>query len=166
MGCMDDSGERPHEEVAGAQFEPDAAFALEMAGLAAHYAERGRDLAVSLDFSDSSIEDADGIGIQMYAALPRGASSGKLEELRSVLARELGAYFGETFIRNHGGQWGWLAATGNSVFGLRTAAGLSAFPLSKARKRLQGAENDSLGSLYRWLWHWPETQQRRRASAP
>jgi len=163
---MDDSGERPHEEVAGAQFEPDAAFALEMAGLAAHYAERGRDLAVSLDFSDSSIEDADGIGIQMYAALPRGASSGKLEELRSVLARELGAYFGETFIRNHGGQWGWLAATGNSVFGLRTAAGLSAFPLSKARKRLQGAENDSLGSLYRWLWHWPETQQRRRASAP
>jgi hypothetical protein len=161
---MDESGERPHDGVLGVQFEADAEVALEMAGLAGRYAERGRDLDVALDFSDASIDAADGIGVQMYDSLPREASGAKLEEMRSALAFELGAYFGETYIRNHGGQWGWLAAIGNRVFGLRTAAGLSAFPLVQARKRLKGAEQDSLGFIYRYLWRWPETQTRRRGA--
>ena len=95
---------------------------------------------------------------------PSATSLSELEEMRSALAFELGAYFGETYIRNHGGQWGWLAAIGNRVFGLRTAAGLSAFPLVQARKRLKGAEQDSLGFIYRYLWRWPETQTRRRGA--
>jgi len=161
---MDESGERPHEEVAGAQFVPDAKLATEMATLARRYVDRGRELQVGLDFSDASIESADGIGIQLYQSLPRGASEGDLEQRRAALASELGAYFGETYIRNHGGRWGWVAATGNQVFGLRTDAGLSAFPLGKARKRLQGAENDSLAAVYTFLWRWPETQARRRES--
>ncbi|MGD0863047.1 MAG: hypothetical protein ABSA21_09855 [Candidatus Limnocylindrales bacterium] len=160
---MNESGERPHEGIVGVQFEPDAALAAEMATLAGRYADRGRDLQVALDFSDASIEAADGIGLQIYESLSREVSAAKLEELRSALASELGAYFGETFIRNHGGQWGWVAATGNRVFGLHTNAGLSAFPLGKARRRLQGAENDSLSALYGFLWHWPETQARRRS---
>jgi len=164
MDESDESGERPHEGVLGAQFEPDAALAAEMAGLAGRYVDRGRDLAVTLDYSDESIETADRIGLQMYAALPQEASHEKLEELRSALASELGAYFGETFIRNHGGRWGWLAAPGNRVFGLRTDAGLSAFPLGQARKRLQGAENESLAASYTFLWRWPETQTQRRRS--
>lgn len=161
---MDESGERPHEEVAGAQFKPDSKLAAEMATLAGRYVDRGRELQVALDFSDASIESADGIGLQLYQSLPRGASEGDLEQRRAALASELGAYFGETYIRNHGGKWGWVAAAGNQIFGLRTDAGLSAFPLGKARKRLQGAENDSLAAVYTFLWRWPETQARRRES--
>ena len=162
---MDESGERPHDGILGVQFEPDAALALEMEGLAGRYVDRGRDLQVALDFSDASIEDADGIGLQMYASLPREATGADLEGRRHALASELGAYFGETFIRNHGGRWGWVAATGDRVFGLRTNDGLSAFPLGKARKRLQGAENDSLAAVYSFLRRWPDTQARRRSAA-
>ncbi|MGD0018254.1 MAG: hypothetical protein ABSD62_03290 [Candidatus Limnocylindrales bacterium] len=162
---MNESGERPHDGILGVQFEPDDELALEMASLAGLYVDRAQKLQVALDFSDASIEVADGIGLQMYEALPREVSRAELEEHRSALASELGAYFGETFIRNHGGRWGWVAATGSRIFGLRTDAGLSAFPLSKARKRLQGAEHDSLGVLYNFLWRWPETQARRRSAA-
>jgi hypothetical protein len=159
----DESGQKPHDGILGVAFEPDAALALEMADLAGRYVERGRKHQAALDFSDASIETADGVGLQMYEALAREASGAELEERRSALASELGAYFGETFIKNHGGQWGWVAATGNRLFGLHTAAGLSAFPLGRARKRLQGAQNDSLAVLYAFLLRWPETQKRRRS---
>lgn len=159
----DESGERPHDGVLGVQFETDAAMAQEMADLAGRYVERGRALKAALDFSDASIEVADGVGLQLYEALSRDSGGAELEERRHALASELGAYFGETFIRNHGGRWGWVAATGNRLFGLRTDAGLSAFPLGRARKRLQGAQNDSLAVLYAFLLRWPETQKRRRS---
>ena len=156
--------ERPHEEVAGVQFEPDPVLAAEMAELASAYVERAKKSDVALDYTDASIEAADGIGLRMYEALPRYRSSAPIEDLRSALASELGAYIGETFIRNHGGQWGWVAATGNRMFGLRTNAGRSAYPIVKARKRLQGAEHDSLAVVYGFLTGWQEKQTRRRSS--
>jgi hypothetical protein len=165
---MNEFGGRPHDAIVdgivAVPFEPDAALALEMAGLAERYVARARDLQVALDFSDASIEAADGVGLKMYESLRGKASRDKLEQLGSALASELGAYFGETFIQNHGGQWGWVAASGDRVFGLRTDAGLSAFPLGKAKKRLQGAQHDSLATLYSFLWRWPETQAQRRRS--
>jgi hypothetical protein len=165
LAYMDESGERPHEPAGGAQFESDAPLALQMAGLADRYVDRGRDRKVALDFSDASIDTADGIGLQLYESLTREVFGARLEERRKALAAELGAYFGETFIRNHGGHWGWVAASGSSVFGLRTDDGLNAFPLGKARKRLQRAENESLATLYGFLWRWPETVARRRSSS-
>jgi hypothetical protein len=160
---MDESGERPHDEVAGVEFEPDDALALEMADLAGRYADRGRELKVPLDFSDASIDVADGMGLRIYGSLPPGVYGARTGGSRNSLAFELGAYFGETFIRNHGGRWGWVAGTGNRVFGLRTNGGISAFPLGRAKRRLAGAENDSLGTLYSFLTHWPDIQARRRS---
>jgi len=81
----------------------------------------------------------DGIGLQLYEVLSREAGGAELEERRSALASELGAYFGETFIKNHGGRWGWVAATGNRLFGLRTDAGLSAFPPRQGAEAPAGA---------------------------
>ncbi len=104
----DESGERPHDGILGVQFEPDAAMAAEMAGLAARYVERGNALKVALDFSDASIETADRVGLQMYEALPQDGGRVALEERRSALASELGAYFGETFIKiTAAGGAGW-----------------------------------------------------------
>ena len=95
------------------------------------------------------------MGVQTYAALCHDLSRDELKELQGTLVLELGAYVGETFIRNHGGQWGWAAMPGGRAFGLRTDSGLNAFPLTKAKKRLLG----NLGSLvafYQLLVRWPE----------
>jgi len=137
-------------------FEPDQITALELAEMAALYIERGRALDVALDYSDASIEAAEEMGVQAYASLCRGLSGDELRQLQGTLVFELGAYVGETFIRNHGGCWGWATMPGNRSFGLRTGSGLTAFPLTKAKKRLLG-NFGSLVAFYRLLVRWPET---------
>jgi hypothetical protein len=137
-------------------FEPDEATALELVQMAGLYVERGRALNVSLDYSDSSIEAAEELGVRAYASLCRGLSGDELKHLQGTLVFELGAYVGETFIRSHGGCWGWATMPGNRAFGLRTDSGLSAFPLIKAKKRLLG-NFGSLVAFYRLLVRWPET---------
>ena len=89
------------------------------------------------------------------ASLCRGLSGDELRQLQGTLVFELGAYVGETFIRNHGGCWGWATMPGNRSFGLRTGSGLTAFPLTKAKKRLLG-NFGSLVAFYRLLVRWPE----------
>jgi hypothetical protein len=121
---------------------------------AGRYARRGRDIGVALDYSDASIEDAERLGRRLFAGLPGGLSDEVAEELRGRLVLELGAYFGQTFIRNHGGRWGWLTIGGRRVFALRTDSGFAAFPTSKAGRRLRGEEPDSLADLYRTLADW------------
>ena len=122
-----------------------------MASRASSYTRRGRDLYVPLDYTDASIDAADEVGLQLWESLPLGLSRDEAEELRGRLIFELGAYFGETLIRNHGGQWGWVTMEGRRVFALRTDSGLIAFPLNRARKRLRGEEPDTLDTLYQFL---------------
>jgi hypothetical protein len=110
---------------------------------------------VRLDFSDGSIEAAEQMGVQTYASLCRGLALDELRQLQSDLVSELGAYVGETFIRNHGGNWGWAPMPGGRAFGLRTASGLTAFPMTKAKKRLLG-NIGSLVAFYRLMERWPE----------
>jgi hypothetical protein len=137
-------------------FEPDETTALELTQMAGLYVERGRALGVALDSSDSSIEAAEEMGVRTYASQCRGLAGDELKQLQATLVFELGAYVGETFIRNHGGCWGWAAMPGNRAFGLRTDSGLTAFPLTKAKKRLLG-NFGSLVAFYRLLVRWPET---------
>ena len=147
-------------EVRGAAalvpFEPDETTALELAQMAGLYVERGRALGVALDFSDASIEAAEEMGVRTFASLCRGLAGDELKQLQGTLVFELGAYVGETFIRNHGGCWGWATMPGNRAFGLRTGSGLTAFPLVKSKKRLLG-NFGSLVAFYRLLVRWPET---------
>jgi hypothetical protein len=139
-------------------FEPDETTALELAKMAALYAERGRALNVPLDYSDASIEAAEEMGVRTYASLCPGLAGDELRQLQGTLVFELGAYVGETFIRNHGGRWGWAPMPGTRAFGLRTDSGLTAFPLTKAKKRLLG-NFGSLVAFYRLLVRWPETPE-------
>ena len=138
------------------QFEPDETTAIELRATADLYVERGRALDVALDYSDASIEAAEEMGVRTYASLCRDLARDDLRQLQGSLVLELGAYVGETFIRNHGGCWGWAAMPGNSAFGLRTDSGLTAFPLTKAKKRLLG-NFGSLVAFYRLLVRWPES---------
>ena len=139
-----------------APFEPDATTALELARMADRYVQRGRNLGVALDYSDATIETAEAVGVRTYADLCRDLTRDQLMELQGALVFELGAYVGETFIRNHGGCWGWAPLGGTRAFGLRTDSGLTAFPLTKAKKRLLG-NFGSLVAFYRLLVRWPET---------
>jgi hypothetical protein len=129
-------------------FKADPTAAREMASRASTFAGRGRELYVALDYSNASIEAADQLGLRLWDSAPLGLSDVAAEELRGRLIFELGAYFGETFIRNHGGRWGWATIYGRRVFALRTDSGFIAFPMTRARKRLQGEESDSLVTLY------------------
>ncbi len=155
---MSTSAEATRGEAAVVAFEPDEATGLELAKMAAIYAERGRALNVPLDYSDASIEAAEEMGVRTYASLCPGLAGDELRQLQGTLVFELGAYVGETFIRNHGGRWGWAPMPGNRAFGLRTDSGLTAFPLTKAKKRLLG-NFGSLVAFYRLLVRWPETQE-------
>ena len=150
--------EGPRDVASIVPFEPDETTALELAKMAGLYVERGRALDVSLDYSDASIEAAEEMGVRTYASLCPGLAGDELRRLQGTLVFELGAYVGETFIRNHGGRWGWAAMPGNRAFGLRTDSGLTAFPLTKAKKRLLG-NFGSLVAFYRLLVRWPEIQE-------
>jgi hypothetical protein len=130
-------------------------MALEMALTADLYVQRARAHEVDLDYSDAGIATAEEMGVATYAAQCAGLSRDELRELQGTLVLELGAYVGETFIRNHGGEWGWVAMPGGRAFGLRTTAGLTAFPLTKAKKRLLG-NFGSLVAFYRLLVTWRE----------
>ena len=138
-------------------FEPDETTAIELRATADLYVERGRALDVALDYSDASIEAAEEMGVRTYAVQCRDLTHDDLRELQGTLVLELGAYVGETFIRNHGGHWGWATMPGGRAFGMRTDSGLVAFPLTKAKKRLLG-NFGSLVAFYRLLMGWPEPQ--------
>jgi len=138
-----------------AKFEPDPTTAFEMALTADLYVRRVAALDGALDYSDASIATAEELGVATYNALCRGLSHDELREFQGKLVLELGAYIGETFIRNHGGDWGWEVMPGGRAFGLRTASGLIAFPLTKAKKRLLG-DFGSLVAFYEMLSRWPE----------
>jgi hypothetical protein len=144
-----DEGRKP--AGSSVPFKPDYTAAREMASRASTYARRGREVYVSLDYSDASIEAADEVGLQLWESMPLGLSEAEAEEVRGRLIFELGAYFGETFIQNHGGHWGWATMAGRKVFALRTESGFVAFPMNRARKRLRREEPDTLATLYRFL---------------
>jgi hypothetical protein len=120
-----------------------------MASRASTYARRGREIYVSLDYTDASIEAADEVGVRLWESLVVGLSDTEAQEVRGRLIFELGAYFGETLIQNHGGRWGWATLSGRKVFALLTDSGFLVFPVNRARKRLRGEEPEDLAAFYR-----------------
>jgi hypothetical protein len=142
-------GQEPSEGAV--PFKRDYTAAREMVIRAGRYARRARDLGVALNFTDASIEVAEEFGLELWAKLPGGLSDAKAEELRARLIFDLGAYFGETLIRNHGGRWGWAIMGGRRVFSLRTSSGFTAFPVRKAGKILRGEEPGTLVTMYQLL---------------
>lgn len=141
-------------------FKVDHAAAREMAACAGRYVRRARDAGVNLNFSDASIEPADRFAFEVWTMLPGGLRKDAAEEIRSRLVLELGAYFGETFIRNYGGVWGWATIGGRRLFALRTRSGFNVFPMHQVTKRLRGVEKDPLVGLYGSLSRWrPATRE-------
>jgi hypothetical protein len=151
----------PEVVAPAVQFEPDPTTAFEMALTADLYVRRGLTLGVALDYSDASIAAAEETGGRTYEAQSGDLTRDQLRELQGTLVLELGAYVGETYIRNHGGDWGWATMPVGRAFGLRTSTGLTAFPLTKAKKRLLG-DFGSLVAFYELLVEWTGQEGGRR----
>ncbi|MFI5259259.1 MAG: hypothetical protein ACHQ01_06595 [Candidatus Limnocylindrales bacterium] len=143
-------------------FKLDYTASREMAIRAGRYVRRARDAHIFLTYSDATLGPAEDFGLELWGMLPGGLTDDETDELRRRLILELGAYFGETLIHNHGGIWGWATIGGRRVFALRTSSGFTVFPTHKARKRLWGQEPESIVSVYSFLSRWPPLKQSRR----
>lgn len=121
-------------------------------------AEKARELFESyfsgeLDFSPGSLEALDGEVAAVDYAMPGGAS----EENVELCVRLWGAYVGEVFRRNLGGEWRRHVDPWGEAIALK-GPGMTVFPHDKVRKRFANGEEDSLVSYYQVMavmWSGP-----------
>ena len=104
-----------------------------------------RNMGITLDWSEHSIAAVEYI-------LDRLCKSARIETPRAerveMVAKIFGSYIGEVFIRHHGGSWGWVSVTGESLPGIRAASGGHLFwPWARALKRLRDGPEEN-------VWHY------------
>lgn len=96
-GTSEQAVETDREVSGDAALEPAPDVARELAVLCVDYVERA--LGIALDFSDETLPILD-----HYAGIARRESAHR-PEVGSVVARSMGAYFGEVLRRKFGGFW-------------------------------------------------------------
>jgi hypothetical protein len=143
--------------VGDGAFEPSEKAAQEMVTMAGHWADHGRQYGLDLDYSDDSIGVAEALGLRLYEAIPHD-ESGELTDQERIVTLELAAYIGESFIRSHGGEWGWAQNGRGRDLGLRTGDGITVYPIATVTHRLAGSDVDSLVIFYRLISNWPIAQ--------
>lgn len=134
-------------------FVPDPEVANVLAGCAAEMVKVARDRhSIDLDYSDASAEAVEGIAERFWQSRPTGPSDPATERIIVGVSNDLGGYLGETFRRNHGGEWGWVAdGRGGRFPGFRTPSGALFWPTGKARNRLINGPEDNLALYYSQL---------------
>ena len=95
----------------------------------------------SLDYSDKSVEDIEAVLTLLHAGMAaERPSQDDIEEFAMIF----GSYLGETYRRNHGGQWG--LASGMPA--LAIGSGYTGYPWSRVFKRLTNGEEDEVCGWY------------------
>jgi len=101
-----------------------------------------RDLDVTLNYDDESLEYLDG-----YIARNRDAIREKTGGKYNGLVNVIGAFLGECIIANHGGQW---KQSDKGAWGIFFENGSAAFPFAKVHKAFsEDGQYDSIASFYR-----------------
>jgi len=105
---------------------------------------------IDLDFSPDSVRYVEEIAAQLYDSRPRGTLSkllrkGPTEETVTTFAKMFGAYVGEVYRREHGGEWFEHEEMRSYAVGSRQSC---MFPIGKAYKRLTDGEQDNLWHFY------------------
>lgn len=123
----------------------------------AAYAEDARDYATrlkkNLDYSEASIRDVEQICGLLHKAVPRSFLQ-KLfrkqpsEEMFAKMAKMLGGYIGQVFIRHHGGQWKTETFADGGITIFLEAGDMRIFPVGKVYKRLRNGSEDNLQVFY------------------
>jgi len=108
-----------------------------------------REFNASLDYSENSLMELEGILAQLALDLPPGGpSSDDLTEM----CKMWGSYFGEVVRRRFGGDWSIETYPGKQFATLTlTVAGNRLFPSMKIHRRLTGGEADNVWSFYKMV---------------
>lgn len=89
----------------------------------------------SLDYSDKSVEDVEAVLTLLHRSMPvEKPSPDDIEDFAMLF----GSYLGETYRRNHGGQWG----LSNGMPALAIGSGYTSYPWSRVFKRLTNGEEE------------------------
>ncbi|MDB6079661.1 MAG: hypothetical protein JWO82_3408 [Akkermansiaceae bacterium] len=97
------------------------------------------------NYSDAFIERVEDALDLLWLKLPEAKPSQKDVEDFAVM---FGSYLGETYRRNHGGEWG---GTSEKIVAMRTRSGLICFPSGRVLKRLTNGPEDEICSWYQYL---------------
>ena len=99
---------------------------------------------VSLDYTESSVATIERMVDDVEYSLPGGRSP----ENVSLLCRLWGAYIGEVFRRNLGGEWlNWKDQYGEAI--AFQCGGVKVFPHDKVRKRFAEGKEHNLDAYYK-----------------
>jgi hypothetical protein len=117
------------------------------------YAEKAvtiaREFNASLDFSENSLLELEGILAQLALDLPPGGPSG--DDL-TEMCKLWGSYFGEVIRRRFGGAWSIETYPGKLFATLTlSVAGNKLFPSMKIHRRLTSGEADNVWSFYKMV---------------
>jgi len=113
----------------------------------------------SLDYSDRSVADIEAVLTLLHASI--SAEKPSQDDIEDF-AMMFGSYLGETYRRNHGGQWGLAGG----IPALSIGSGYTSYPWSRAFKRLsQGEENEVCG-WYAYMVQYGSSGDAARAAVP
>ena len=134
----------------------------EIAGMMQGYAEQAvamaRELAIELDYSESSLQRVEGLLGKLHDELnqwPTGKSSPESQPAQPQLdemARIWGGYLGEVVRRRFGGEWTIESYPGGDFLIVALNVGGSRlFPSMKVHKRLSDGASENLWSFYEMM---------------
>lgn len=128
-------GDFMSDQALAEQMAADAADAVQLAD--SHFDE-------SLDFSEASVSVIERMVEDVEYSLPEGRSPGNI----SLLCRLWGAYIGEVFRRNLGGEWlKWKDQYGEAI--AFKCNNVTVFPHDKVRKRFAQGTEHHLAAYYK-----------------
>lgn len=113
--------------------------------------------STELDYSPNSIEEVELILARMHESLPRNRflkllKRGPSEEQMAQLAIAYGAYIGEVFRREFGGEWSKEQIMGQQdVLSLKFTSQNMIFPAGKVWKRLQNGDEDNVWAFFQLI---------------
>jgi hypothetical protein len=105
-----------------------------------------REFNASLDYSENSLMELEGILAQLAQGMPEGGPNG--DDL-TEMCKMWGSYFGEVVRRRFGGDWSIETYPGKQFATLTlNVAGNKLFPSMKVHRRLTVGEGDNIWSFY------------------
>jgi hypothetical protein len=125
---------QPTKKPLAKQMASDAADAIKLTDT---------DFCEALDFTEESVATVEHLVDDIHYALPKG----KTPENVDLLCRLWGAYLGEVFRKNVGGEWTiWKGQSGEAI--ALKCGRVTIFPHDKVRKRLTAGVEHNLKDYY------------------
>jgi hypothetical protein len=108
-----------------------------------------RTFGIELDFSAESVRQIEQIAAQLYNSRPKGIAKlfrkGPSQDTVETFAKMFGAYIGEVYRRNYGGEW--FAHEEMQTYAVGSPDDCM-FPVGKVYKRLTNGDEDNLWYFY------------------